>query len=396
MAEWSNWSGNVRAHPVRVEAPATEAEVQELVVARNCRRTRSASRRLAPLVHAAVRNRRRRGRLHALTGIESIDRDAGTATVLAGTLISAIGDELRAAGLALHNQGDVDVQTVTRRDRYRNARHRALVAAISRQWSSRCASSAPTARSCGPTRSVRPGLFQAGRLSLGALGIVTAVTFQCVPAYNLHERVWFEGPEQSLELLTARVEATRHYEFWWYPFRDLFEHKALALTNAPPDPLPDRKREQIGFSHRVFPSVREHRFNEMEYAVPAECGPACFAEIRALMHRKHPDVQWPVEYRTLAGDDVWLSPAYGRDTVTISVHEDAAHDPARCSAIAKTCSAPSTAARTGASCTHGAAADLAPAYERWDHFWRLRAELDPDGRFLNDHLRRVGGVPTAT
>ena len=40
--------------------------------------------------------------------------------------------------------------------------------------------------------SVRPGLFQAGRLSLGAFGIVTAVTFQCVPAYNLHERVWFE------------------------------------------------------------------------------------------------------------------------------------------------------------------------------------------------------------
>ena len=88
---------------------------------------------------------------------------------------------------------------------------------------------------------VRPGLYQAARLSLGALGIITAITFRCVPAYNLHERVWFEGPDSSLDLLHERVEATRHYEFFWYPFRDLFEHKSLALTNAPTDPLPDRK-----------------------------------------------------------------------------------------------------------------------------------------------------------
>ena len=171
---------------------------------------------------------------------------------------------------------------------------------------------------------VRPGLYQAARLSLGALGIITAITFRCVPAYNLHERVWFEGPDASMAKLCERIEATRHYEFFWYPFRDLFEHKSLALTNAPPDPLPDRKRERIGHSHRVFPSVRDHRFNEMEYALPAECGPACFADIRGLFHERHPEAQWPVEYRTVAGDDVWLSPDYGRATVTISVHEDAA------------------------------------------------------------------------
>ena len=167
-------------------------------------------------------------------------------------------------------------------------------------------------------------MYQAARLSLGALGIITAITFRCVPAYNLHERVWFEGPDSSLDLLHERVEATRHYEFFWYPFRDLFEHKALALTNVPTDPLPDRKRERIDHSHKIFPSVRDHRFNEMEYALPAECGPACFADIRALIHDRHPELQWPIEYRTVAGDDVWLSPDYGRATVTISVHEDAA------------------------------------------------------------------------
>jgi FAD/FMN-containing dehydrogenase len=395
VAEWSNWSGNVRAHPVRMAAPATEAEVCDLVA---CATADGLAVRPAGSRHSFTALCATDGvavDMHALTGIESIDRDAGTATILGGTLISAIGDELRAAGLSLHNQGDVDVQTVT--GAIGTGTHgtgptlsnlSAMVVALRI-----VGADGEVVRA---DASVRPGLFQAARLSLGAFGIVTAVTFQCVPAYNLHERVWFEGPEQSLDLLTVRVEATRHYEFWWYPFRDLFEHKALALTNAPPDALPDRKREQIGFSHHVFPSVREHRFSEMEYAVPAECGPACFAEIRALMHRKHPDVQWPVEYRTLAGDDVWLSPAYGRDTVTISIHEDAAHD---AGALFCDCEDVFRAfdGRPHWGKLHSrAAADLAPAYERWDHFWRLRAELDPDGRFLNDHLRRVGGVPTAT
>ena len=395
MAEWANWAGNVHAYPVRVEAPASEADVCEIVARAhheglNVRPagTRHSFTPLCATDGVAVD-------LHELTGIAAIDADAGTATVWAGTRIAAIGDALRAAGLALHNQGDVDVQTVT--GAIGTGTHGTGPAL------GNLSSAVAALRIVGADgevvtadASVRPGLFQAGRLSLGAFGIVTAVTFQCVPAYNLHERVWFEGPDESINLLSERVEATRHYEFWWYPFRDLFEHKALALTNAPPDPLPDRKREQIGFSHVIFPTVREHRFTEMEYAVPAECGPSCFGEIRALLHRKYPELQWPVEYRTLAADDVWLSPAYGRDSVTISIHEDAARD---ASALFRDCEQVFRAydGRPHWGKMHCCtAADLAPAYERWEHFWRLRAELDPEGRFLNDHLRTVGGVPTAT
>ena len=172
----------------------------------------------------------------------------------------------------------------------------------------------------------------------------------------------------------------------------MFEHKALELTNAPPDPLPDRKRERVDHSHRIFPTVREQRFNEMEYAIPAEAGPKCFDEIRTLYLERHPQVQWPVEYRTLAADDVWLSPAYERDSVTISVHEDASRPYERlfadCEAVFRAYDG-----RPHWGKLHSMrAAELAPQYAHWDHFWRLRAELDPDGRFLNTYLRELGGV----
>ena len=94
----------------------------------------------------------------------------------------------------------------------------------------------------------------------------------------------------------------------------------------------------------------------------------------------------------MAGDDVWLSPDYGRATVTISVHEDAARPYGPlfddCEAVFRAYDG-----RPHWGKIHGArAADLASEYEHWDHFWRLRAELDPEGRFLNEHLRTIGGV----
>lgn len=387
MPEWSNWSGSVHATPERVESPATEAEVQDLVRRAAADRlavrpagTRHSFTPLCATDGVAVD-------LHHLTGIERID--GTTATVLGGTPIHAIGDELRAAGLALHNQGDIDVQTVTGAT---GTGTHGTGPTLGNLSSAVCGLRIVTAdgelRCCSPA--LEPDLFEAGRLSLGALGIVTALTFACVPAYNLHERVWFEGPDESFAAIGERIAATRHYEFFWYPARDLFEHKSLAPTGAAPDPLPDRKREYVDHSHRVFPSVREMRFNEMEYAVPAEAGVECFSEIHTLMRRKYPDVQWPVEYRTLAADEVWLSPAYGRATVTISIHEDASlpFEPLfrDCEAIFRAYDG-----RPHWGKIHWrTAADLAPAFARWDDFWTARARVDPAGIFLNDHLRAIG------
>src|SRR3546814_14682060 len=63
------------------------------------------------------------------------------------------------------------------------------------------------------------------------------------------------------------------------------------------------------------------RVNEMEYEMPAENGPSALRELSEFIERKKIQVHFPVEYRYVKGDDIWLSPFYGRDTAAISVHQ---------------------------------------------------------------------------
>jgi len=237
-----------------------------------------------------------------------------------------------------------------------------------------------------------PELLAAARVSLGALGVVTAARVDCVPAYRLHERVERMPIETCLASLAERSAAHRHFEFFWYPARDLAETKTLQPTEAPPETVAGRKYERIGWSHEILPSVRELRFVEMEYALPAEAGPAAFGAVRERMQSRHPGVAWPVEYRHVRQDDAWLSTAHARETVTLSVHQGAELSWQEFFADVE----PILRAYGGR--PHWGkrhqltAAELAPLYPRFDAFRRVRAELDPRGRFVNAHLRGVFDV----
>src|SRR5262249_45446704 len=76
--------------------------------------------------------------------------------------------------------------------------------------------------------------------------------------------------------------------------------------------------ERVGRSDRIFASPRLVRFNEMEYAVPIERGPDCVRAIRDAIEKDRVAVHFPVEYRHVARDDVWLSPFFGRDSAVIA------------------------------------------------------------------------------
>lgn len=395
MPEWQNWSGNVVGTPVRLEAPATEDEVGALVTRA---RDDGLPVRVAGTRHSFTPLCLSDGiavDLFGLTGVESVDPVARTATILGGTRLADIGAPLRAAGLALHNQGDVDVQTITGAIGTGTHGTGPNLANLS---SAVVAVRIVTADGDLQTWTPDDGgataeRFQAARLSLGSLGIITAVTMQCVDAYNLHERVWFEDTDHALAALDERIAATRHYEFFWHPRRDLCEHKSLALTDAVPDDLPARKRERIGESYRIFPTVREQRFNEMEYAVPAAAGPACFAELRRVIRRDFPDLDWPIEYRTLAADDVWLSPAFGRDSVTLSVHEAAALPYDRLFDACEQIFLAHDGRPHWGKLHSRRARELAPTSPEWTRFTAARASADPDGVFLNDYLRALFDIP---
>ncbi len=127
----------------------------------------------------------------------------------------------------------------------------------------------------------------------------------------------------------------------------------------------------------------------MEYSVPAEDGPACMNEIRALIHKRFPDLKWPVEYRTLAADDIWMSTAYERPTVTISVHQDVNLDDEpyfrECEEIFNAYNGRPHWGKVN----YLDGATLSQRHPRWREWWKARDAIDPNGTFLNDYLRSV-------
>jgi FAD/FMN-containing dehydrogenase len=280
------------------------------------------------------------------------------------------------------------------------------------------------------TERENPEIFLAGRVALGLLGVMTEITMSVRPRYRLLEDDFFLSPEELFEKLDDLVARNRHFEFFWFPYSDIAVCKALNETdNLAPAPcdadelrrrgarydggshvfaginevlpyLPFLLRPAHGlfsrfmptpakarWSHETFPSPRPVLFNEMEYAVPIARGADCIREIVAEIRRKRINTGFPIEFRTVAADDIWLSPFCRRESATIAVHQYHKVDTAplfgACEAIFRAYEGrPHWGKRHTRS--REELVQLYPAFER---FCSLRRELDPKGKFLNDYLR---------
>lgn len=386
MTGWTNWAGNVACRPARIVEPQDEAELRELI---GLSVARAEPIRIAGSGHSFTPVAASDGLLLSLrhmAGILHVDRQAACAEIAAGTRIADLGAALQSTGLALANQGDVDVQTV------------AGAISTGTHGTGRALGSLSTM-----VRGLRlidgkgdmiaidqgePATLQAASLSLGTMGALVSVTLALVPAYRLHERVWREPIEQALERLDELVGDTRHFEFFWLPESDEAECKALHPT--PDDPGTSLMvGERIDWSWRIFPSERNRKFIESEWSVAAANGPACFAAIRELMRTRHADVKWPVEYRTVAADDLPLSPAYGRDTVAISIHQGAGRPWESFFRDAEAIFRGFGGRPHWGKWHSLAARDFAARYPRWEEFNRIRREFDPHGRFITPYLREL-------
>jgi FAD/FMN-containing dehydrogenase len=391
---WTNWSGAVSCAPHAVAAAHDEAELAAIVhvASREGRTVRplGAGHSSSPLCASD-------GVLLSLerwTGLESADAAAGVVRARAGTTLYDLGRQLFAHGLALHNVGDIDRQTLG--GALATGTHgtgRALGNLSSAVVGLRFVRADGEIAELDAARPADRDLLRAGRVSLGALGVVTAVALRVVPAHRLHERVWRTSLDEALARLAEWTTATRHFEFFYYPKHDFAECKALDRTEAPPESVAGRAGERIGWSHEILPSVREQRFHEMEYSLPAALGPVCFREMAMRLRARHPEVTWPMEYRTVAADDALLSMAHGRDTAAISVHQDGryAHEPVFAALEP-------IAVEAGGRPHWGKwhrleAAALARVYPEWERFRAIRRGLDPSGVFLSLALRRLFAEP---
>ena len=430
MATWTNWARQQRCAPTRIERPASEEELARIVAG-------------SPRVKVA-------GSGHSFTDIactegvmvdlSRMDRvlaaDGHEVTVEAGISLRRLGEELRARGLAMENQGDVDPQT--------------LAGAISTAThgtggrfgniSSRVAAVRMVDGS-GELREISEGdELRAAQVSLGALGAITAVTLRCVPAFTIH-RVDAPRPlDDVLAGLDRHVDAHDHFEAFVMPYT----RKALTLssqrTDRPPEPpgrakafvrdvllenaalglacrlgrrapalIPSLNRgiasvlggaEHLDASNRVFANVRLVRFTEMEYGIPREHAAEALERVLTLIERRRLPVGFPIELRVVAPDDAFLSTAHGRPTAYIAVHQYLGMEYETYFRGVEAIMDEYGGRPHWGKRHYQTAATLAPRYPEWERFAAVRDRLDPEGRFENDYLRRVlgpvpAGVPAA-
>lgn len=418
---WSNWSGNQSCQPARREVPRTEEELCELLKSSTEKiRFVGSSHSFSPLVPTAEML----VSLAALRGVISVDGQTGDASIWAGTRLAQIGEPLWEQGRGLINQPDIDTQ--------------ALAGAIATSTHGTGASLGSMSSDVRRIRLItahgdivecshdqNEDLFNAARTSFGALGAVSQVVVRTRAAYKLRERTWMMPLQEGLERAARLRDEHRHFEMYALPHSDYIQGITLDETEAPDSPpgvvnnaeaefrkavkiidaLPFLRsliinfaagsvdpEERTGRSYRVFANVRNMRFNEMEYTVPAEHGPACLAEILDTIRRDGIDVIFPLEYRYVQADDIWLSPFYQRSGCAISCHNFHDRDYQRYFAAIEPIFWKFQGRPHPGKIHTLQAKQLAALYPRWDDFLRIRRELDPKGRLLNDHLQQVFGA----
>jgi FAD-linked oxidoreductase len=424
---WSNWAGTHTCDPVAIEHPKSAREVAGAV-----RRAQDAGRtvRAAGAGHSfspCVPTDGTLVRLGRLDRILDADPASGLVKVEAGISLAALNAGLEARGLALPNLGDIDAQSLAGALATGTHGTGARLQNLSAQ-----AEAIELVDGRGERRTLAREdgeLWRAARIGLGSLGIVTAVTLRCVPAFRLRGVDTTLPLAEVLDGLDERVDAHDHFEFWTFPHSPLALTRTNDRTDAPPDaPGPRRAwlhdvlldnhalellsrtgrrfpraiprinrfaaaaasgRERVDASHRIFASPRLVRFDEMEYAIPREHAADAVRGAREILER-HP-VNFPVELRFVAADDALLSPAHGRDTAYVAVHVFKGMDGERPFREVERLMAGWGGRPHWGKRSYLGARELKTRYPAWEAFAAARAELDPDGRFENPWARRTLG-----
>jgi L-gulono-1,4-lactone dehydrogenase len=430
VAPWRNWGGNQRCDPVVIDEPASVDDVVELLrAARDTNQPVKAVGAGHSFTDAACTD----GRLVRLNRLDRVighDPDRHTITVEAGMRLFDLNRELDQRGLALANLGDIDRQTVAgalATGTHGTGAEFGGLATFVRELEIVTADGQVLRCSAGE----EPEIFHCARVSLGALGIITRYTLQCVPAFRLRMEERPYSVEEVVESFASTVAANEHVDGYWWPYADVCTLKCSNRTDDPIQvrPLYKQWRGDILFgnyiygtlvdigrirsslvpgimrwvaggigrswkvdrSPNVFCARRLVPFVEMEYGIPRAALTDALLRVRELVDREHLTVDMPVELRVAAADDIPLSMANGRATAYLAVHASAGR-PYEQYFRGVEAIMDSYGGRPHWGKMHfQTAATLAPRYPEWERFRALRAELDPEGRFANAYTERVLG-----
>ena len=422
-AAWRNWSGSVEAQPSRIARPQHRDELASIVRAAARVRVAGAGHSFMPLCATD-------GVLLQLDALDEkleVAADGRSAWAPAGWSLQRLTQALWDAGYSLPNQGDVNPQSLAgaiATGTHGTGAHLGSLATFAQAFELMLADGSVVYCS----EQDRPELFQAQRLSLGLLGVAVRIRIDVLPAFHLEEKIQRWPLAAVLEQFSTTALAHRHAEFFVFPYADEVILKTLepaapdgsfrepwageeavfrgccALSSALPaltSPLQRqlmklvRPTRRVGPAHRIFPSERTVRFEEMEYEVPRAAGLTTLWEVIQYVRRRRLPVTFPFEFRWTDGDDLWLSPFNRGPSASLSIHQYARMPWtglfAQIEPILRAAGGrPHWAKRHTLSAT-----DVFALYPQAQRFVAVRNHIDPAGKFTNAHLAELFSLSNA-
>ena len=414
---WSNWSGSQQAYPKLLRPNSLEL-LQNVVRTHPKIRAIGAGHSFSGLAQTndVLLS------LDYFKGVVSHDDEHCQSVVQAGTHLYDLGEKMSAYNQALMNQGDVDQQT--------------LAGAISTGTHGtgidlQCLSAYVegfeliTADGdliwCDAVQHAE--IFQAGRVALGSLGLITKIKLQNRPMYKLKEQVRSCPLIEVFQHIEQWKSQHRHIEFWVFIHSSNVILKTLDETNEPVQSKTEqildedvflricseltkscpvlnpalqklvsllvRPSTAIDWSSRIFPAIRETRFNEMEYQLPVQTGLACLEELMHCFKKHKVPMFFPIEFRYVKADDIWLSPFYQQDSISISVHQYYRQDYVRIFKLAEPIFQKYGGRPHWGKLHTLGGQELSALYPKWDDFMHLRQQVDPEKKWINSHLEHL-------
>jgi L-gulonolactone oxidase len=426
---WRNWARNQTAQAAAVDHPATEDELVALVVdaAERGQRVKAVGSGHS-FTDTAVTD----GRLVVLDRyrrVLDVDTDRCRVTVESGLRLEHLNQALDDRGVALPNLGDIAYQTVAGATATATHGTGARLPGLAAQIvGMRLVTGDGAVIECSADH--EPEVFHAARVGVGALGLVSTVTLQAVPAFHLRAVNEPMRLDAVLAELDTHVDGNDHFEFFWVPHTGWALTKRNNRTTDPRAPRPrwkqwwdqialenyafgavcrvGRRRPQwtprlaralpasgrqefVDRSDLVFASPRLVRFYEMEYEIPREACAEALNRVRAFVKEAGLMLSFPVEVRFTAADDIPLSTGYGRPNAYIAVHVFEGMPYEQYFSGVEAIMDDYDGRPHWGKLHFQTAETLEPRYPEWDRFQMVRRRLDPDGRFANAYTRRVLG-----
>ena len=411
----ANWAGNIVYRASELAKPADLAELRTVV--RDHPQVRAVG-----TGHSFNRIADTPGVLISLAGLPdeiSIDADRATATVPGGITYQELAPRLTAAGWALATLASLPHLTV--------AGACATATHGSGDGHGNLATQVSGMRLVTPDGELRTlardsdgDRFRGAVVGLGALGVVATLTLDLVPAFEVQQYVYEGLPAAMLRSHFDEIfgsgysvsvftdwQGTRHSQVWvkqrvgggsWPP-----EQRWMGATLADRQlhPIPGQPAEhatqQLGVPgpwHERLPHFRGEFTPsagaelQSEYLLPRQRAAASFDALASLASVLAPVLQI-CEIRTVAPDDLWLSPSYQRDTVALHftwIKDTAAVTPVI--AAIEHLLAPLGARPHWAKLFTTAPNAVRALYPRSADFQRLLRDMDPAGKFRNSFVSK--------